>query len=289
MVFYRNVVSTITVALLPSLALGQSPDDLALGSHTRDDIEEMFRLQKGSLVLPSDGDVFDKAIYKSAWSAYARTGMQLSEFVTLAGEPPELCPTSTDLTILHIPKSGLYYQEIFVGNDDGIAGQVTAIVGISGNKIVGCNYEDITEPPEPLVPIGGDNNSLACTGPFLADLNDATCSYAQEGNSLAYDILTPIILGDPLSSRLIYSRKWVSFSDLDVFSATDPNGNAWPRWVLDNRDDFYDNGRLSHPCMKELKKKDKKWKKNKVKEIKAPKTPKERRRKRTSRSALIGI
>ena len=82
MVFYRNVVSTITVALLPSLALGQSPDDLALGSHTRDDIEEMFRLQKGSLVLPSDGDVFDKAIYKSAWSAYARPRKRQLSLVT---------------------------------------------------------------------------------------------------------------------------------------------------------------------------------------------------------------
>ncbi len=281
------LLATIAVAFLRSLALGQSPDDLALGSHTRDTIEEMFRLKKGSLVIPSDGEDFQKAIYKSAWSAYARTGMQLSGSVTLAGELPLLCPPTTDLVVLHFPESGLYYQHIFSGNDLGITGELTAVVGISGNKIVGCNYEDVTDPPDPLVPIGGEDDRLACTGPFLADLNDATCSYAQDGDNLAFDVLTPIVLGDSLSSRLIYSRDWVSFSDLDVFSDTDPNGNAWPQWILDNRAELYDEGRTSYPCIKKMKK-GKKWKNKKV--AKATKAPVGGRRKRISRGdTLVGI
>lgn len=164
----------------------------------------------------------------------------------------------------------------------GITGELTAVVGISGNKIVGCNYEDVTDPPDPLVPIGGEDDSLACTGPFLADLNDATCSYAQDDDKLAFDVL-----GDSLSSRSIYTRECVSFSDLDVFADTDPNGDAWPQWILDNRDELYDEGKTSYPCIKKMKK-GKKWKNNKV--AKATRAPRGGRRKRTSRGdTLVGI
>jgi len=207
----------------------------------------MFRLKQGSFVIPSDGAAFDKAWKNSAWANYAGVGMALTSVNTLVGDP-DLNPAKTnDLTILHRHKSGLYYQEIFVGNQIGYVGQFISIVGIAGNNVVGCQYPNVTEPPSPLVPKGGDNLGI-CNGPFLADLNTATCSYTQGDGKLAYDIVQRLILNDPIFSSNVSGRTWVEFSDTNVFAEKDPNGNKWPQWVLNNRDEFYDEGKTSPPC-----------------------------------------
>ncbi len=240
--------------------MSQSPDDLALGSfYTRDLLEEMFRLKKGSLVIPSDGEAFEKAMEVSAWSSYTGIGMQLHDETTLIGEPGETY-TTNDLTIYVRHKSGLYYQELFVGNENNVFGLVVAIVGISGNQYIGCSYEgsESIDPPSPLVPIGGTDPDLPCEGPFLADLNEATCSYGDETGTLSYEFTSPIIPGNPTFSQFIASRNWISFSDLDVYADLDPNGNEWPQWILDNRDELIDEGKTSNHCSNEVLKKKRK-------------------------------
>ena len=197
------------------------PDDIAVYLYMQGALEELFRLEKGSLVIPSDGKAFEKKIQTSDWSQYPRVGMQLSNVVFLAGNPKFDPAQSNELTILHRHGSGLYYQEIFVGHNKGHVGQLIAIVGISGNQMVGCSYYNTTNPPSPLVPKGGIDD--AC-GLFLADLNAAICSYTEGDRKLAYDITYPIS-EDPITSGENYTRVWVSFSDLDVFADRDPNGN----------------------------------------------------------------
>lgn len=169
-VVLMGLVSANILLLLPLLVIGQyqSPNDLALGQYTREDIEEIFQLKKGSLVIPSDGDAFENSLEESAWSNYTKIALQLDDSVSLI-DRRNLEPND-DLKILYRHESGLYYQEDIFGNESGC---FMSVVGISGNQIVGCQYDNIVDPPSPLVPKGTD--TLPCNGPFLANLNPDTC------------------------------------------------------------------------------------------------------------------
>jgi len=233
----------LPILLLPLLAFGGSPDDISVGIYTRSEIEELFLIEKGSLVIPDDGAAFDELARNHAFTPYAGVGMQVSRLVTIVGDPA-IDPFATNtMTILHRHRSGKYYQEIFVDNEYGITGNFHSIVGYSGrNRYVGCGFFNTTEPPVPLIPT---TQPQPCTLFLVTVIGGDTCSYNKGEERLGYIVeLHP----------QIYTKWYAAFSNLDVFTAKDPNGNEWPQWVLENRDQFYDEGKTAPSCDKKMAK-----------------------------------
>ena len=77
------------------------------------------------------------------------------------------------------------------------------------------------------------------------------CFYAEDNVKLGYS-LSFIMMMFPDSqqgSKATAGRYCVGFLDLDIFTDQDPDSNKkWPKWVLDNHDAFFYEGKIVLPC-----------------------------------------
>jgi len=276
----------------PMILLGQqqprqqrllSPEDVIVGTFTREDLERMFRLERGTLITFRDGDDFDAIAASNQWTPY--TGMALKKTRT---EVYNGAPFPNGNQLLSYNPDGKSYVSIFLdetqldgeGNPTEEQGGTIRVLGYSGTgiRLVCSAYgREIVPDPIPL-----EDFETYCFPGYnigLTKIDDASCSYVVDKSDdddevFGYQgegVKDPCGVFSPEGIAAIENQynmtfgcngelngainnfldtlNYFAFKNVDVFTAVrEDNGEEWDPFIVDNRDALFERGKVGPKC-----------------------------------------
>jgi len=254
-----------------------SPDDIVLNDgSTRGQIEKLFRLKRGSLVVHDDGDAFVRVAENNRWTPYTGIAINKTRTEVFNGEA-----FISGKQVLYYSPDGRYYVSDFIDSvpEPNPLSYVAlnAVFGYSGPNIrLVWSLDFVPKIPDTI-------NFEKCTIFTIGQtkFDDATCSYIDksddevfgyEGGGIkdpcgAFNETTIAAIEKNITlsfgcnngvsgekNNVFDYLQYFAFKNVDVFTDKRNDGKEWTPFIIANRDALFEKEKLAPACNKSVEK-----------------------------------